>query len=79
MNDKCVFFSGDGWCSALVETRCTGYLPEFGCSFYKTEEKYIDDINKSVMLNRKKGNCIQCKYRKVQCQLREKEGTEYDG
>lgn len=73
MNEKCVFSTSEGWCSALTETRCDGSHPGKVCSFRKTEKEYIDGINNAIRINRRKGNCSNCKYRSVQCELRETE------
>ncbi len=73
MNNKCVFASGEGWCSVLTETRCDGSRSKNECSFRKSEEEYIDGINNSIRINRRKGNCFNCKYRSVQCEIRETE------
>lgn len=78
MSEKCVFSTGEGWCSILVETRCDGSHSKKVCSFRKTEEEYIDGINNAIRINRKKGNCFNCKYRSVQCELREME-EHHDG
>lgn len=78
MSDKCVFVTDEGTCSILISTRCTGFRSKRVCSFSKTNQEYINAINDSIRLNRKKGNCFNCKYRSVQCEIREME-DEYDG
>lgn len=78
MIDKCVFSTGEGWCSILVETKCGGSCSGKVCSFRKTEKEYIDGINNAIRINRRKGNCFNCKYRSVQCEIRETE-KQHDG
>lgn len=78
MSDKCVFATDEGLCSILISTRCTGFRSKRVCSFRKSEDEYIEGINESIRINRKKGNCFNCKYRSVQCEIREKE-DDYDG
>lgn len=54
-------------CLALSHTKCSGYDEE--CKFYKTEQQYIDAANHAIELNRAKGNCDNCRYVKVPCEL----------
>lgn len=49
-SDKCIFFDADSQtCGALIECRCDG------CKFYKTQEKYFEDLEKSEKLLKAKG------------------------
>lgn len=77
MNEKCVFLIKDGRCSILTEALCTILPAEKKCSFRKTEKEYIAEINRSIRINRIKGNCISCKYRTVKCRIRET-GEDYE-
>lgn len=75
MSNKCVFATSDGLCSILTATYCTGFRLKKSCSFYKSKKEYIDELNRSIRINREKGNCIDCKYRSLQCEFL---GTEED-
>ena len=33
----------------------------------KTTKEFYEESNRAIELNRKKGNCINCKYRKAKC------------
>lgn len=63
----CHFSCGNGFCRILSETRCDGENDK--CSFYKTRKKYFEDLDNSILINRKKGNCRKCKYRETPCPL----------
>lgn len=63
----CFFKQQDNICGALMGKYCNGYNDK--CKFYKTEKKFIDDQNRAIELNIKKGNCENCKYRNLQCKV----------
>lgn len=63
------FFKQTGSVCGILNTFCNGI--KRGCKFYKTEEQYIEEQNKAVLMNRKKGNCEKCKYRDIHCELLE--------
>lgn len=54
-----------GDCAALKDVKCDGYHPE--CGFYKTEQQFIDEGDEAIRLNRRRGNCENCKYRETKC------------
>lgn len=66
---KCLYSNEVGVCTVLMGTFCTGFKSM--CKFHKTEQEHISSLERSIKLNREKGNCVNCKYRKVKCQLRE--------
>ena len=66
---KCFFSSVNGCCTILYGTKCDG--EKYNCSFFKTEREYITERNNAILLNREKGNCKDCKYRSVKCELTE--------
>lgn len=68
MSDKCTF-SQNSWCGALSSTQCDGL--NTACSFYKTKKQFTEDRNRAIMLNRRKGNCTDCKYVSAPCELSE--------
>ena len=74
ISEKCCF-SHDGKCGILTEKNNTLNDPvecrgtDIRCKFRKTEEEYISSYNESVMMNRAKGNCDKCRYKKKRCQL----------
>lgn len=73
-SEKC-YFSHDGKCGILTEkgsmnnepVECSG--TDILCKFRKTEEEYISSYNESVMMNREKGNCDRCRYKKKRCPI----------
>lgn len=68
MNDKiCYFRHRDGSCGALMGVYCPGINDK--CSFYKTEKQYITERNLTILKNRAKGNCVNCKYVSIACEL----------
>ena len=40
---------------------CMG-TPDSKCTFYKTPEQFIQERNRAIEINRRKGNCESCKY-----------------
>ena len=64
----CHFFRR-GRCDIIVDKKCNGN--KGNCSFFKTEEQYISDLEYSIKLNRIKGNCAKCKYLSVPCRCRD--------
>ena len=62
--EKCFFKDKDGVCDAM-HTYCRHDYEH--CSFYKSEKQYYHERNRAILLNRKKGNCANCKYVQVQC------------
>lgn len=77
MKDGCVFHSS-GYCTILSETECTGTRSKLLCSFRKTYQEFEADRNAAISLNRLKGNCNKCKYKKQgdKCEYR---GVQCDG
>ena len=67
--EKCKFHNTNDSCQILTATNCDGNTRE--CSFFKTEQQYVNDFNHAVEVNRQKGNCVNCKYQKKACQLME--------
>ena len=67
MSEKCFFCNEEiNFCCILVTSqravKCNGENKK--CNFFKTKEKYINDFNEAVKINRRKGNCRNCKYMK---------------
>lgn len=60
MSKKCRFSKPNGECSLLYDTYCAGI--NTACSFYKTDEQFIEDRNHATEINRMKGNCVNCRY-----------------
>lgn len=73
--EKCYYVNEAGICTVLMGTCCTGFKSV--CSFRKTEQEHFDSLNDAIKANRAKGNCFNCKYRNMRCELSEKE--EQDG
>lgn len=65
--NKCHFYRQDGECSLLEETICGGWNKD--CGFCKTEEQFMREQDMAILLNRKRGNCLTCKYSRVPCKL----------
>lgn len=63
--EKCIFLSAEGFCNALIGTYCTGN----NCKFYKSVRQYAHERNRAIMINRQKGNCENCKYTPIKCEL----------
>lgn len=63
----CYFLNFNGICTAKHGEFCDHNYKH--CCFYKTEQQYIEDRNRAIILNRKHGNCEKCKYVAVKCQL----------
>lgn len=66
-DNVCFFRNKDGSCGAIAGVYCPGINDK--CSFYKTEKQYITDRNLAILKNRAKGNCVNCKYVPVACEL----------
>lgn len=67
-NDKVCYFEGaQNICQALHGQFCRHDYRN--CSFYKTIDEYINDRNHAILINRQKGNCENCKYMSIKCQL----------
>lgn len=64
---NCFFKQNGDICGALMWEHCNGFKK--GCKFYKTERQFLEEQNKSILINQKKGNCENCKYRKTECKL----------
>lgn len=77
-NETCFFLSSGlkNRCALLSGTECTGTRTKKLCAFFKTEEEYIEEYNRAVDLNRAKGNCARCKYKRQQCSKLTKRGDE---
>lgn len=71
MNDTglCHFYSAANQkgCLLLGES-CTGTKSKKLCRFKKTTKEYIEGNNRAIEINRRKGNCENCKYRFVKCE-----------
>ena len=79
MNNKkiCKFNNNLGYCSLLTNRktskpcdnimRCTGWDDK--CKFAKTEQQFIDDLDRSIFVCRQKGLCDGCKYTEARCIL----------
>ncbi|MCM1223567.1 MAG: hypothetical protein NC548_54880 [Lachnospiraceae bacterium] len=70
MSEKCFFCNTEvNFCDILVTgkraVKCDGKNEK--CSFFKTREKYFEDYNKAIEINRRKGNCENCKYVNARC------------
>lgn len=65
-NDICKFAKRNS-CSALINTRCNGQNKL--CSFFKTDVQFDVDLDRAILINQKKGNCIKCKYNCNPCKL----------
>ena len=65
--ERCFFRDLNGECGAIAGKFCDGYNNK--CHFYKTELQFYIDRNTAVITNRKKGNCVKCKYREVPCEI----------
>lgn len=77
--ERCFFLTAGGYnfCSLTVE-QCSD-RPGHRCSFRKTEQEYIEAQRHAIELNRRKGNCARCKYKRQPCEITKKEAEEYDG
>ena len=51
----------------LLREDCNGTKSKQECKFMKTTKEFYEESNRAIELNRKKGNCINCKYRKAKC------------
>lgn len=72
-DDRC-FFLGAGthsFCSLTLET-CSDGKNRKRCSFRKTEQEYVEAQRHAIELNRRKGNCARCKYKRQPCEIIEK-------
>ncbi|MDE6425645.1 MAG: hypothetical protein K2K89_05875 [Ruminococcus sp.] len=47
-------------CIAITADKCNGF--DRKCSFYKSEDRHISDMDKAIDICRKKGICKTCKY-----------------
>lgn len=68
-NGLCVFATDNvsKQCQILVGTSCNG-TNKF-CSFFKSEGQYQQELDRAILVNRKKGNCDKCKYGCIPCKL----------
>lgn len=64
--EQCFFKDKDGICLAIA-TYCKHDYDN--CSFYKSEKQFFTERNLSILKNRKKGNCKNCKYVEAPCDL----------
>ena len=71
--EKCFFKNHDGSCGAM-STYCNNDYEH--CNFYKSEHDYIIQINNAIALNRKKGNCKNCKYVMYPCDFLQEKPKE---
>ena len=77
--DRCFFLAAGsyGFCSLALE-QCSD-RPRRRCSFRKTEQEYVEAQRHAIELNRRKGNCARCKYKRQPCEIIDKEAENYDG
>lgn len=66
-NEKCGFVETGGHCYILVGIRCDG--TDKLCKFRKTKEQFQHERDRSIIINRVKGNCEQCRYMGTPCRL----------
>lgn len=66
-SNLCYFLRAHKICGALSGTACDGV--NLDCKFYKTEKMFLDARNRAIELCRKRGKCIDCKYRPAPCKL----------
>lgn len=71
---ECRFHGAASWCDALM-VNCDGYNDI--CKFYKTPEQFEKCRDDAIKINRKMGNCNNCKYKKIRCKLQRKD-EEYE-
>ena len=64
--EKCFFLENDSVCGAMATYCRRDYN---NCSFYKSEKQYYMERNLAILKNRKRGNCKNCKYASVPCDL----------
>jgi hypothetical protein len=75
MSGTCVFYSElhSNGCAILNQKCNKASASVSGCKFRKTEEEFFETRNHAVEINRRKGNCTNCKYRtKIKCKVAEK-------
>lgn len=63
IKNDCHFLMDYGICGVLMKS-CDGK-----CTFYKTEKRFTEDQDKSIMMCRERGLCENCKYTNVPCKL----------
>lgn len=66
-DEKCRFFLKPKRCHILVGMKCDG--TKTNCSFYKTNKQFQRDCDKSIIINRRKHNCENCRYSAIPCEL----------
>lgn len=74
---ECRFFTGSKFrpCAILIGEQCNGENEK--CSFFKTEEQFDNERDRAILLNRRKGNCLKCKYASYACAL-SSEGNSFE-
>ena len=60
----------------ILSTSCTGTRSRRICKFFKTEKEFYEQRNRAVKINRRKGNCANCKYKKPHCEIVEIESEK---
>lgn len=67
-NERCYFYTNGriSKCTILEGEPCTPER-EKECKFRKTEREYYEARNKAIDINKRKGNCINCKYKAFAC------------
>lgn len=64
-DNSCRFATGCGGCKILITEKCDGYNKQ--CKFSKTEKQFRRALNRAILINRRKGNCANCKYKTQRC------------
>ncbi len=68
LDNKLCHFKGYGlYCGILEDVKCNGVNKK--CSFFKTARQYQEDLDKAILINRRKHRCESCKYNKDPCIL----------
>jgi len=57
--EDCYFLRGKNHCACLTVGKCTE--PDT-CSFYKTKEQYVQELDASILRCREKELCHRCPY-----------------
>lgn len=71
--EKICYHYHNGECKILTvrsnrtPQKCNGW--DNKCKFAKTEQQFIDDLDRSIFVCRQKGLCDNCKYTEAKCKL----------
>lgn len=74
MKEICKFAGVSRYCMILVGVKCRG--TDELCKFRKTEKQFQQERDRSILINRVKGNCNKCKYMGTPCGLSSEEESE---